>query len=92
MKKNKVTVIREDEYEIEIGDSIWTQEQIKAFAKVMYPADNLEEIVEHVATMYFNQGEGMFLEGFGIPYVNGREPLFVSLNYKDAITKHININ
>lgn len=92
MRKFKVKVVREEEYEIEIDESVWTQEQLKAFSKVMYQAEDLQELAEIIAEMYFKQGEGSWLEGFGIPYVNGKEPLFVHSSDKDAITKDININ
>lgn len=92
MKKFKVKVIREEEYEIEIDESVWTQEQLKAFSKVMYQAEDLQELAGMIAEMYFNQGEGSWLEGFGIPYVNGEEPHFVHSSIKHVITKDININ
>ena len=91
MKKFKCTVTKTYEYEIEIDEKIWTEERIKNWASIFYKADNLQEVAEHLAMMKTRYDDGEFIEGFGIPMINGKEP-FMFGEDKTPINKNININ
>lgn len=77
MAKFSITVIRTDEYEIEIDENIWTPEYINDWSKSFYPAEDAEDIAKHLAAAIMNEGSGNgFMEGFGVVktlYNNGNE-------------------
>ena len=89
MKKFRCTVTKETTMEIEIDESVWTEEEIAEWQRHFYKADDLKEVVEHVATMKSECEDGDFIEGFGIPIINGKKP-YDFLN-DDDITTSINI-
>lgn len=74
MKKFKCTVVKTTEMEIEIDDSIWTPEYIAEWQKQFYDADDITDVVTHIATMKSECENGAFIEGFGIPMINGNIP------------------
>ncbi|CAM4224319.1 hypothetical protein [Enterocloster bolteae] len=74
MKKFKCTVTRETTMEIEIDDSVWTPDAIRAWSKSFYDADDLKGVVEHVARLKSKYEDGEFIEGFGIPMIDGKKP------------------
>ena len=88
MKKFRCTVTKETTMEIEIDESVWTEEEIAEWQKHFYEAEDLKAVVEHVATMKSEYEDGDFIEGFGIPMINGKKP-YDFLN--DDITTSINI-
>jgi len=92
MKKFKCTVTKTYEYEIEIDEKIWTEETIKDWASAFYRADNLREVTEHLAMMKTRYDDGDFIEGFGVPMINGKEPFMFNSENKTSISKDININ
>jgi len=92
MKKFKCTVTKTYEYEIEIDEKIWTEETIKEWASAFYRADNLQEVAEHLAMMKTRYDDGDFIEGFGVPMINGKEPFMFNSENKTSISKDININ
>ena len=89
MKKFKCTITKETTMEIEIDDHAWTSESIKEWSDSFYNADNLSEVVEHLAIMKSEHEDGEFIEGFGIPMVNGKKP-YTYLS-DDDVDKTINI-
>ena len=89
MKKFRCTVTKETTMEIEIDESVWTEEEIAEWQKHFYEAEDLKAVVEHVATMKSEYEDGDFIEGFGIPMINGKKP-YDFLNDED-ITTSINI-
>lgn len=89
MKKFRCTVTKETTMDIEIDDSVWTDEEIKEWQRHFYEADNLKEVVNHIASMKAECKDGDFIEGFGIPMVNGKKP-YEFLNDDDIATS-INI-
>lgn len=89
MKKFRCTVTKETTMEIEIDESVWTEEEIAEWQKHFYEANDLKTVVGHVASMKAEYEDGDFIEGFGIPMVNGKKPYdFLS---DDDITTSINI-
>ena len=72
MKKYRCTVTRETAMEIEIDESIWTPEAIRAWSESFYDADDLSTVVEHVARLKSKYEDGEFIEGFGIPMIDNR--------------------
>lgn len=56
--------------EIEIDESIWTPEAIRAWSKSFYDADDLSDVVEHVARLKSKYDDGEFIEG--VRYSNDR--------------------
>jgi hypothetical protein len=68
IKKYTVEVVRTDEYEIEIDDSIWTDEIIETWSDSFFPTDEdnrQESIVKHLADSLTRLGLRHNLEGFG---------------------------
>lgn len=74
MKKFKCVVTKETTMEIEIDDSVWTNQEIAEWQKHFYSAENLNEIVRHIASLKTEYENGEFIEGFGIPLINGKKP------------------
>lgn len=68
--KNLNVVARETSMEIEIDESIWTPEAIRAWSKSFYDADDLSDVVEHVARLKSKYDDGEFIEG--VRYSNDR--------------------
>lgn len=74
MKKFRCIVTKESTMEVEIDDSIWTDEEIEKWQKHFYNAENLKDIAGHIAKMKAEYKDGDFIEGFGIPLINGKKP------------------
>lgn len=74
MRTFKCTVSRETTMEITIDDSVWTDEEIKEWSKHFQDAEDLGELVERLAAMKVNYNDGEFMEGFGIPLIDGKKP------------------
>lgn len=91
MKKFKAIVTKTYEYEIEIDDKVWTDENIIIWESVFQPVNNLEDVVEKLALMKTRYENGEFMEGFGIPYINGKAPHIFEKD-RTSITPDININ
>ena len=89
MIKFKCTVTRETSMEIEIDESIWTPEAIRAWSKSFYDADDLSDVVEHVARLKSKYDDGEFIDGFGIPMIDSKKPYPYIEDYQMA--KDINI-
>lgn len=74
-RKFKVQVERIDNYEVEIDDEVINEEWMEKFRNVFYDFDDLEEHAEHLAQFKarFRNGAfpGFFIEGYGIPLLNG---------------------
>lgn len=94
MKKFKVEVTKTWDFEVEIDETVWTEENIQNWKKVFYNVDTLEEIVEILATMFAEQGEGQFLEGFGVPMIDRAIPFPQMLTAEGCsnVSKDISIN
>lgn len=75
--------------EIEIDESIWTPEAIRAWSKSFYDADDLSDVVEHVARLKSKYDDGEFIEGFGIPMIDSKKQYPYIEDYQMA--KDINI-
>lgn len=87
MRKFEVTVTREDKYTIEIDESKFDDQWIEEWKKVYYDFHSLEEHAEHIA-QYRARFQQEFIEGYGAPLVNGKEPTFSDVK---NIEKGINI-
>lgn len=75
MKKFKCVVERTEEYIIEIDENVINEEWMKHFKKYFYDLDTLEEHAEYIA-QYRARFESDFIEGYGVPLVNGENPLY----------------
>lgn len=91
MKTFNCKVTREYEYEIEVDERVWTKEELKNWSSVFTDIDNLQELAEYIASIFTNYNKGEFIEGFGIPMINGREP-YVREENREDINRNININ
>lgn len=91
MKKFKCTVTREYEYEIEFDENVWTDEELKEWSSVFTDVDNLQELAELLAEYKTKYDSGEFIEGFGIPMINGKKPCVFG-NPNPDIEKSVNIN
>jgi len=86
-KRFKCTVERTDEYIIEFDDEIINQEWLDEFYENFYNFQELEEHAEYIAQIRART-EQDFIEGYGVPLVNGKIPHFVDNN---SVEKRINI-
>lgn len=88
MKKFECTVTREDKYIIELDENILDEEWMAHFRRYFYDCHNLNEHAEHIAQFRARFGDHNFIEGYGVPLVNGKKPIFADEN---SINKAINI-
>lgn len=87
MKKFYCTVIRTDEYVIELDENVMNEEWMEEFREVYYNFHKLEQHAEHIAQHRARFGTS-FIEGYGEPLVNGNR----YWNTKEGEeVKHINI-
>ena len=86
-KRFKCTVERTDEYIIEFDDEIINQEWLDEFYESQIRFKELKEHAEHISQLKA-RSDNIFMEGYGIPLVNGK-----SLHFADehSIEKGINI-
>ena len=93
IKKYKVEVVRTDEYEILIDDSIFTDEYIEHWSETFFDTDEdnrLEDFVKHLANGISYDDKAKALEGFG--HIKQRHcsmnpgNLFTQYNSKSKIT------
>lgn len=91
MKKFKVTVTREDEYEIEFDEEVYNDEFIKDFKEVFYNFDSLKEHAKHIA-QHMARFQQRFIEGYGIPLINGEKPLILDERDEENVAHGLNIN
>lgn len=87
MVKFKATVTRNDEYIIEFDEERFNEQWMKEFRDIFYDFDSLEEHAEHVAQFRARFSEE-YIEGYGAPLVNGREPIF---HKGDTVEQKLNI-
>jgi hypothetical protein len=93
MRKFRCKVTRIDEYEVELDENIFNQEFIEHFKKYFFDYETLEEHAKHIAQFRARFGE-RFIEGYGIPKVNGKLPFIARINKKDleSVNHGLNIN
>lgn len=91
MKKFKCTVTKEYEYEIEFDENTWDEEELKSWSGVFTDVENLQELAEILAEYKTRYDAGEFIEGFGIPMINGKKP-HVFGNSNPDIDESVNIN
>lgn len=89
MKKFRCIVTKETTMEIEIDDSVWTEQEITEWQRHFYNAKNIKDIAGHIASLKSEYEDGEFIEGFGIPLINGKKP-YDYLKDED-VTTSINI-
>lgn len=65
MAKFNVTVVRTDEYEIEIDENVWTKEEIKEWGNTFWGGSSLRDVASALGTAWMKQGADYFKEGFG---------------------------
>lgn len=92
MKKFKCTVTRTDEYIIEFDEDVINEEWMSDFREYMCDYDTLEEHAENIAQFRARFG-GEFIEGYGMPLINGKLPLSAQLSeqYMKKVNNAINI-
>lgn len=82
MRKFKVKVETVKEYEIEVDDSIATDEELENWESVFWPLDceddRVTSYVASYAELRASQGDG-FIEGFGVVTPKGK----VAFGYKE---------
>lgn len=89
IRKFKCEVTSTSEYVIEIDDSVWSEEALENWSRVFCDVDNLEEVVKILAIQKTKYDAGEFIEGFGIPKINGRVP-YTGAN--QIVNNDVNIN
>jgi len=63
--KRKVTVITENEYEIEIDDELLTEESLNEFSSTIFKVDDIDELFETSAYQIDYCNGECFIEGLG---------------------------
>ena len=89
MKTFDCVITKEMTMKISIDESVWTDEEIEEWNKYFQDADSLEELVARLAVMKTKYEDGEFLEGFGVPLINGKKP-YSYINDSD-VNESINI-
>ncbi len=77
MRKFRCVVTREDEYIIEFDENKINKEWMADFRRHFYNYDDLDEHAEHIAQHRARFGRD-FIEGYGIPLVNGKQPWYIT--------------
>lgn len=89
MRKFKVKVEIEKEYEIEVDDNIATDEELEAWESVFWPLDCEEDRLTSYVASYceLRASQGMtFIEGFNVVAPRGKIPF----GYKeDDVSNHM---
>lgn len=88
MRKFKVKVETVKEYEIEVDDSIATDEELEAWESVFWPLDCEEDKLTSYVASYaeLRASQGMtFIEGFGVVAPKGKIPF----GYKEDLNSHM---
>lgn len=83
MAKFNVTVVRTDEYEIDIDESVWTKEEIKDWGNIFWGGSSLRDVASSLGEAWMKQGAGYFKEGFGYVRELDSNGLPKSIPYKD---------
>lgn len=88
MKKFKCVVERTDEYIIEFDENEINQTWMDEFKEYFYNFHSLEEHAEYIAQFRARFGND-FIEGYGVPLVNGKNPSYSQ--DESSLEKAINI-
>lgn len=78
MRKFKVTVTQEKEYEIEIDENKMTEEELDSFEEFFYDLDQEDDRIKSMAGDYARLrtiGFSDFIEGYGYVLEDGEVPL-----------------
>lgn len=86
MKSYNCEVERVDKYVIEFDETVCNEQWMEDFRSVFYGFYDLDEHAEHIAQLRARFGSG-FMEGYGIPLENGKEPYWA---YEEKNKKQIN--
>ena len=73
MNKFKCTITKTTEYEIEIDESVWTNEALKNWSSVFEDVESQQELAEVLAQRMEDHCPGEFIEGFGKPNFKGKK-------------------
>lgn len=65
MSKFLVTVTRVDEYEVEVDETIWTNEELKDWSKTFHDVQNTEDFARLLAITWMRTENSHFKEGYG---------------------------
>ncbi|MFE3576868.1 hypothetical protein [Lysinibacillus sp. NPDC059133] len=80
IRKFEVEVVRTDKYVIEIDDEVINEKWMDDFSQVFYDFYKLEEHAKHIAQFRarFNNSrmDAGYIEGYGMPYLNGQKSIF----------------
>lgn len=90
MESYECEVQRIDKYVIEFDESICDEKWMEEFREFFYDFYDLSEHAEHIAQFRARFGRG-FIEGYGIPLENGKEPYWAYEQQKKQINHAINI-
>jgi len=86
-RRFECTVERTDKYIIEFDENVLDEKWMEEFRKVFFNFDGLDEHAEQIAQMRA-RFENSFIEGYGIPLLNGKKPPYADDKY---LNKAINI-
>jgi hypothetical protein len=89
IKKFKCKVEKVYTYEIEIDEDVWTEKVLEDWSSVFEDVYDLAGLVYILAERKTRYEVGEFIEGFGTPMIDGKNPYnFID----DKTNKSININ
>lgn len=89
MKRFECTVTRTDKYIIEFDENIIDEGWMKEYRKHFYRFNTLEEHAGHIAQFRARFDDHYFIEGYGVPLINGIPPW--SITEENGLEKGINI-
>ena len=77
MQKFKVEVVRTDEFEIEIDETVWDEAALEDWSSVFWKVESVQELSQSIAEAISREGsDKLFIEGFGnmkVLYRDGSE-------------------
>lgn len=87
MKKITVEMTRIDKVEVELDPEFFNDAWFEDFNKYFYDYEDLSEVAEYI-TYNIVHNRSSFIEGIGIPLIDGGKPYGVE---EDEVNEHVNV-
>ncbi|WP_029680764.1 hypothetical protein, partial [Enterococcus faecium] len=90
MKKISLEMVRRDNVKVELDPEFFNEEWFEVFSKYFYDLAGLDELAEHIAyNLIYNKST--FIEGIGIPLIDGKPPYWIKEEDKEDVNKYVNV-
>lgn len=90
MKGILLEMVRRDNAKVELDSEFFNEEWFKGFSEYFYDLDGLDELAEHIAYNVIHN-KSTFIEGIGIPLIDGEPPYWIKEEDIKNINEHVNI-